>query len=166
MLLPPPLLLLLPLLLISPLPPPPLPLLQQLVVVVLLLLLLPPLLGLLLVLVLALLLYSCRCCRCCRCWGSFSRLRGRARGCVCAVQVLTNQPSPGDYVDGSFDPERPHPYAIAEVGGAVRSVRGRIVFGRSCRCPRLDLTAAAAGERPGRVVGGRQKDASTSLCSA
>jgi len=31
------------------------------------------------------------------------------------LKVLTNQPHFNDYVDGSFDPERPHPYAIAEV---------------------------------------------------
>ncbi len=30
------------------------------------------------------------------------------------LRVLTNQPNFADYVDGSFDPERPHPYAIAE----------------------------------------------------
>lgn len=31
------------------------------------------------------------------------------------LRVLTNQPNFSDYVDSSFDPERPHPYAIAEV---------------------------------------------------
>jgi hypothetical protein len=31
------------------------------------------------------------------------------------LKVLTNQPHFNDYVDGSFDPEKPHPYAIAEV---------------------------------------------------
>jgi myosin heavy subunit len=31
------------------------------------------------------------------------------------LKVLKNQPHFNDYVDGSFDPERPHPYAIAEL---------------------------------------------------
>jgi myosin heavy subunit len=31
------------------------------------------------------------------------------------LKVLTDQPHFSDYVDGSFDPERPHPYAIAEL---------------------------------------------------
>ena len=31
------------------------------------------------------------------------------------LKVLKNQPHFNDYVDCSFDPEKPHPYAIAEV---------------------------------------------------